>query len=102
VPGSEVEVYAAIRRDARDEGLSSRALALKYSVGQRTVALALDSVWPTPRKQMPPCTSGLDPYKMIIDAMLRVDVDAPRKQKHTVTRVFHRLLDELAPTRRAA
>ncbi len=92
--GSRVELYAAIRRDARDEGLSSRALALKYSVGRRTVALALESAWPAPRKQQPPRRSRLDPYKLIIDGMLRVDLDAPRKQKHTVTRVFHRLLDE--------
>ncbi|MGA4543441.1 hypothetical protein ACPA54_25970 [Uniformispora flossi] len=26
--------------------------------------------------------------------MLRADLDAPRKQRHTVTRIFHRLLDE--------
>ena len=94
MPGSKVELYAAIRRDARDEGLSSRALALKYSVGRRTVAMALESAWPAPRKQLPPRRSRLDPYKLIIDGMLRVDLDAPRKQKHTVTRVFHRLLDE--------
>jgi transposase len=94
VPGSKVELYAAIRRDARDEGLSSRALALKYSVGRRTVAMALESAWPTPRKKLPPRKSRLDPYKLIIDGMLRADLDAPRKQRHTVTRVFHRLLDE--------
>lgn len=26
--------------------------------------------------------------------MLRADLDAPRKQRHTLTRIFHRLLDE--------
>ncbi len=54
MPGSKVELYAAIRRDARELGLSSRALALKYSVGRRTVALALESAWPTARKRMQP------------------------------------------------
>jgi len=102
VPGSKVELYAAIRRDARDEGLSSRALALKYSVGRRTVAMALESAWPAPRKQLPPRRSRLDPYKLIIDGMLGVDLDAPRKQKHTVTRVFHRLLDEYGAEAAAA
>ncbi|MFF1372721.1 IS21 family transposase [Streptomyces virginiae] len=94
MPGSKVELYAAIRRDARDAGLSSRALALKYSVGRRTVALALESAWPTARKRMPPRGSRLDPYKLAIDGMLRADLDAPRKQRHTLTRIFHRLLDE--------
>ncbi|MFE9628489.1 hypothetical protein [Streptomyces sp. NPDC006527] len=30
----------------------------------------------------------------MIDAMLRSDLDAPRKQRHTVKRIFDRLLDE--------
>lgn len=94
MPGSKVELYAAIRRDARELGLSSRALALKYSVGRHTVALALESAWPTARKRMPPRGSRLDPYKLAIDGMLRADLDAPRKQRHTLTRIFHRLLDE--------
>jgi len=36
----------------------------------------------------------LDPFKHAIDEMLRVDLDAPRKQRHTATRIHHRLLDE--------
>ncbi|MFC7831001.1 hypothetical protein [Streptomyces sp. NPDC057375] len=30
----------------------------------------------------------------MIDEMLRADLDAPRKQRHTVKRIFERLLDE--------
>ncbi|MDX3537482.1 hypothetical protein PV721_24540 [Streptomyces sp. MB09-01] len=41
-----------------------------------------------------PRGSRLDPYKLAIDGMLRADLDAPRKQRHTLTRIFHRLLDE--------
>jgi hypothetical protein len=36
----------------------------------------------------------LDPYKPVIDQMLRADLDAPRKQRHTAKRVFDRLLEE--------
>lgn len=36
----------------------------------------------------------LDPVKPIIDAMLREDLDAPRKQRHTARRVLARLVDE--------
>jgi hypothetical protein len=30
----------------------------------------------------------------LIDQMLRADLDAPRKQRHTVKRIFDRLVDE--------
>jgi transposase len=36
----------------------------------------------------------LDPAKALIDAMLREDLDAPRKQCHTARRVWDRLVDE--------
>ena len=36
----------------------------------------------------------LEPFKEIIDGWLRADLDAPRKQRHTVTRIWHRLMDE--------
>ena len=36
----------------------------------------------------------LDPVKPVIDAMLREDLDAPRKQRHTARRVLARLVDE--------
>jgi transposase len=56
--------------------------------------MALESVWPAPRKQLPPRISRLDPFKATIDGILREDLDAPRKQRHTVKRVFDRLIDE--------
>lgn len=91
---SRVELFAAIRRDSRVDGLSGRDLAQKYKVGRRTVALALSSVWPEPRKQLPPRRSRLDPCKEVIDRILRADLDAPRKQRHTTKRIFDRLLAE--------
>ncbi len=90
---SKVELYAAIRRDHRG-GLSMRELERKYGVTWRTVRKALDSAWPEPRKQLPPRATALDPFKPLIDEILRSDLDAPRKQRHTVTRIFHRLLEE--------
>jgi transposase len=91
---SRVELYAAIRRDSRVDGLSSRDLARKYRVGRRTVALALSSAWPEPRKKLPPRTSRLDRHKETIDRILRADLDAPRKQRHTTKRIFDRLMAE--------
>lgn len=54
----------------------------------------MTSVWPEPRKQMPPRKARLDVSKPVIDQMLRADLDAPRKQRHTVKRISDRLLDE--------
>ncbi len=93
-PKSKVELFAAIRRDSRVEGLSVRALAGKYGVHRRTVREALSSVWPAPRKKPPPRKSRLDPFKPAIEEMLRADLDAPRKQRHTVKRIFDRLVAE--------
>ncbi len=67
---SKVELYAAIRRDHRD-GMTMREISRKYNVSWRTIRKAVDSVWP--------CGA---------------DLDAPRKQRHTVTRIFHRLVEE--------
>ncbi|MCK2238241.1 IS21 family transposase [Allokutzneria sp. A3M-2-11 16] len=94
---SKVELYAAIRRDAR-AGMSGRAIERKYGVGWRTVTQAMSSAWPQERKKYPPRASKLDPFKPVIDAILRADLDAPRKQRHTVTRIFARLIDEHAMT----
>ena len=93
MPPSKVELYAAIRRDAR-AGMSGRAMERKYRVGRRTIIKALSSAWPEPRKKLPPRASKLDPYKPAIDEILRADLDAPRKQRHTVTRIYRRLIDE--------
>ncbi|MEV6674336.1 hypothetical protein [Streptomyces sp. NPDC051162] len=80
---SKVELYAAIRRDHRG-GMSMRELERKHGVTWRTVRKALDSSWPEPRKKLPPRATTLDPYKAVIDEILRADLDAPRKQRHTV------------------
>jgi transposase len=93
-PQSKVELFAAIRRDSRVDGLGVRALARKYEVHRRLVREALASVWPAPRKKLPPRKSRLDPFKPAVDQMLRADLDAPRKQRHTLKRIFDRLVAE--------
>jgi hypothetical protein len=92
-PMSKVDLFAAIRRDSR-AGLSVRGLARKYQISRRTVRSALTSAWPAPRKPMPPRASKLDEFKPIVDAILRADLDAPRKRRHTVTRIYDRLIAE--------
>jgi len=90
---SRFELFAAIRRDVR-QGMSLREVQRTHQVGWRTVRAALDSAWPTPRAGYPQRTSKLDPFKPIVDEMLVADLDAPRKQRHTATRIFDRLMRE--------
>ena len=71
-----------------------RALAARYQASRNTVAEALTSAWPKPRKPLPQRSSRLDPFKPTIDDILRADLSAPRKQRHTVRRIFARLIDE--------
>ncbi len=58
---SRVELYAAIRRDAR-AGLSGRVLERKCGVGRRMVLKALSSAWPAERKKLLLRSSMIDPY----------------------------------------
>lgn len=92
--GSKVELFAQIRRDARVEGMSIRALARKHGVHRRTVRQALACAEPPPRKIPERSSPRLDPFKAAIDAMLRSDLQAPRKQRHTATRIRERLAIE--------
>ncbi|MEU7168295.1 IS21 family transposase [Streptomyces morookaense] len=92
---SRIELFENIRRDKRlDPLVSQRALAVKYGVHRRTVRQALTSAVPPPRKPGLRKFRLLDPAREWIDAMLREDLAAPRKQKHTVDRIHKRLAVE--------
>jgi hypothetical protein len=93
---SRVELFEEIRRDRRLEpGVSVRELARRHGVHRRTVRDALGSALPPERKK-PARTRVLvlEPAMGWIDAMLREDLRAPRKQRHTVQRVHDRLAAE--------
>lgn len=91
---SRVELFEAIRRDRRREGLSIRELAARHRVHWRAVRAALASAVPPSRKPRVFAAAVLNSVKPLIDAMLRQDVDAPKKQRHTARRILARLVDE--------
>lgn len=91
---SRLEEFAEIRRAARVEGLSINALAKRFRVHRRTIRQALASAEPPPRKTPVRAAPKLEAVRELIDGMLAQDIDAPRKQRQTATRIWHRLLDE--------
>ena len=92
---SRVELFEAIRRERRLEGVSIRELADRHQVHRRTVRQALDSAVPRPRKAYPPRPRpAIDPWAAVIDGWLLADRDAPRKQRHTARRIWQRLVAE--------
>ena len=90
----KVELFARIREDHRQLGLGVRALARKHGVHRRVVREALACPVPAPRKTPERVSPVLDAVAGLIDAMLREDLDAPRKQRHTSRRMWQRLADE--------
>ena len=89
-----MDLFVEIRRGSRVEGLSIRALAKKHGVHRRVVRQALRTPEPPEPVERTWRSHRIDPFAEAIDEMLRVDLDAPRKQRHTVTRILDRLIDE--------
>ncbi|EID14775.1 IstA2 [Mycolicibacterium phlei RIVM601174] len=52
------------------------------------------SAVPPARKVPVRVAPRLEPFKVAIDEMLRSDLEAPKKQRHTARRVLARLVDE--------
>lgn len=89
-----MEQFERIRRDARDEGLSIRALAEKHRVHRRTVRAALADAVPPQRKPPERVAPVLGPHEATVRGWLVADLEAPRKQRHTARRVWQRLIEE--------
>ena len=89
-----VELFAAIRFEWQRHRMPVRALARKYDVHRRTVRQAIASPVPPDRKAPVRAAPVREAVAGWIDEMLREDLAAPRKQRHTARRVFERLADE--------
>jgi len=80
------------RSDATLGSTGCRPASLQRSITQRASAHRAPS---TGERDPPLSTSPrLEPFKTVIDDMLRADMDAPQKQRHTARRVLTCLVDE--------
>jgi uncharacterized protein len=89
---SKAELFTLIRRDARERGLSARALADKHGTGKRIVREALRSPHPAPRKPQPARGSRLGPFTVIIDDMLQAEMQAFPPQRRPVISIYRELV----------
>jgi hypothetical protein len=89
---SKAELFTLIRRDAREHGLSARALADKYGTGKRIVRQALRSPHPAPRRPQPLRRSRIDPFTEIIDGMLQAEMQAFPPRPRPVISIYRDLV----------
>ena len=89
-----MEQFEGIRRDARDQGMSIRALAKRHGVHRRSVRQALADATPPVRKAPERVAPATGPYVDLVRGWLMEDLSAPRKQRHTARRVWQRLIEE--------
>jgi transposase len=90
-----VEIYAAVRDFVLVQGNSRREAARVFGVSRDTIAkMCAYSAPPGYRRKRPPVRPKLDAFTGIIDAILKADREAPKKQRHTARRIFERLRDE--------
>ena len=90
-----VEMYYQVRRACLVEGMSIREASRVFSLHRKTVEKMLANATPQGyTRQRPPHRPKLEPFVGAIQAILQSDIHVPRKQRHTVKRVFERLRDE--------
>jgi transposase len=93
-----VDDFAAIRRAHRD-GLSIRKIAKHLGVGRETVRKALAHPEPPPYTLVQPRPAPVfGRFRDVVDAILAADETAPKKQRHTASQVYRRLVAEYGYT----
>jgi transposase len=90
-----VELYSKVRMAVLRDGLSGREAARRFGIDRGTVAKMVGhSVPPGYRQGQPRVRPKLDAHAAFIDEVLKSDLSAPKKQRHTILRIFERLRDE--------
>ena len=89
-----VNHYARIRQLHR-EGFSLRQIARQLGHSPKTILKALRHPEPVPRpRAVPRAAPAFDPIRPLVDAILAADEHAPRKQRHTASQIYRRLVAE--------
>ena len=90
-----MELYSKVRVAVLRDGVSLREAARRFGIDRGTVSKIVGhSVPPGYRRSQPRARPKLDAHAAFIDEILRSDLSAPKKQRHTIQRIFERLRDE--------
>jgi len=90
-----MDQWTEVRRRVLTGELSKRAACREYGLSWHTLVKMLTHEEPPGyRLQQPRQKPTLEPFLPILHEILEADKKAPKKQRHTATRIFHRLRDE--------
>ena len=90
-----VELYLLVRQAVLRDGLSHRQAAVRFNLDRGTVKkMCAHSEPPGYRRTAAPKRPQLEAHIGFIDEILRSDLSAPKKQRHTIKRIFDRLVEE--------
>jgi transposase len=90
-----VDLKERIRRSFFLQRKSIRRISRELQRSRKTVRKAIThSGVPVYEQQGPRARPVLEPFTPLIDQWIEEDRDAPRKQRHTARRIFHRLKQE--------
>jgi hypothetical protein len=92
---TDMEMWRDIRRRILVGGEAKRQVCREYGIHFRTLQKILEHSEPPGYRQSKPHEKRkIGPYLSFIEETLREDQKAPRKQRHTAKRLFHRLVSE--------
>jgi transposase len=84
-----LEIYYRVRRAVRIDGMSERVAAIAFGIGRGTVSKMLEfSEPPGYQLRATRLRSRMDKHAAFVDQILIDDQDKPKKQRHTVQRIF--------------
>ena len=89
-----VDLYGRVRLAVLGQGLSQREASRRFGIDRGTVAkMVSHSAPPGYQRSVEPRRPKLDRHSGFIDQILSDDLSAPKKQRHTIQRIYDRLRD---------
>jgi len=90
-----VDLYGRVRLAVLGQGISQREAARRFGIDRGTVSkMVAHSVPSGYRRRVAPHRPKLDAHIGFIDQILHDDIGAPKKQRHTIQRIYDRLREE--------
>ena len=90
-----MELFEQLRREYEFGVGTIKGVARKFGVHRRLVRQAVNSALPPVRTYRQRSKPVLGAVEGFIDGILEADRQAPRKQRHTARRIYHRILAEM-------